>query len=147
MTSGIRLARADDIPALISLWELLFEADAPAWQVNTRDWFSAVDPTMTRIPVVEVEGQVVAAAVGTIETGVPNPHSPTGRAVRLANVVTLPPHRGRGYATQLVSDVIAWSESVGADRVDLSATPDGQRIYQRLGFVLTSAPRLKLVLG
>jgi len=33
-----------------------------------------------------------------------------------------------------------------ADRVDLSATPAGQRIYEKLGFRVTSAPRMKLVL-
>lgn len=95
----------------------------------------------------EVGGVVVAAAVGTIEIGVPNPLCPRGRVVRLANVITLPTHRGRGHATDLVLDVIAWAEVVvGADRVDLSATPGGRRIYERLGFVVTSAPRMKLVL-
>jgi hypothetical protein len=42
--------------------------------------------------------------------------------------------------------VIAWGRSIDADRVDLSATPDGQRIYERAGFTLTRAPRMKLVL-
>jgi len=41
---------------------------------------------------------------------------------------------------------INWAEVVDADRVDLSATPEGQRIYERVGFTLTSAPRMKLVL-
>jgi GNAT superfamily N-acetyltransferase len=72
--------------------------------------------------------------------------SPTGRAVRLVNVITLPDHRGRGYATELISDVIDWARRIAADRIDLSGTPDGQRIYQRLGFEPTSAPRTKLVL-
>jgi len=36
---------------------------------------------------------------------------------------------------------------VDADRVDLSATPQGQPIDERAGFVLTSAPRMKLVLS
>ena len=66
--------------------------------------------------------------------------------MRLANVITLPEHRGQRYATTLVRDVIAWARTVHADRVDLSATPEGQRIYERLGFTLTSAPRMKLVL-
>ena len=76
----------------------------------------------------------------------PNPHSPTGRGVRLANVFTLPDRRGRGYATQLIGDVIAWAERLGVDRIDLSATADGQRTYERLGFTLTTAPRMKKML-
>jgi hypothetical protein len=38
------------------------------------------------------------------------------------------------------------ARSIDADRVDLSATSEGQRLDERLGFVLTSAPRMKLVL-
>jgi GNAT superfamily N-acetyltransferase len=42
--------------------------------------------------------------------------------VRLANVITLPDHRGRGYGMALVIDVL------------------------ELGFTLTSVPRMKFVL-
>ncbi|MGZ6748145.1 MAG: GNAT family N-acetyltransferase [Nocardioides sp.] len=94
----------------------------------------------------EVGGEVVATAIGTLELGVPNPHCPQGRTVRLANVLTLPAHRGHGFATLLVRDVVAWARSVQADRVDLSATSEGQRHYARLGFQVARAPRMKLVL-
>ncbi|MGZ6754165.1 MAG: GNAT family N-acetyltransferase [Nocardioides sp.] len=56
------------------------------------------------------------------------------------------PHRGHGFATLLVRDVVAWARSVQADRVDLSATSEGQRHYARLGFQVARAPRMKLVL-
>jgi hypothetical protein len=46
----------------------------------------------------------------------------------------------------LADDVIDWARTVHAHRVDLSATPEGQRIYTKAGFVLTTAPRMKLVL-
>jgi len=45
-----------------------------------------------------------------------------------------------------VLDVVAWARSIAADRVDLSATLAGQRLYEKLGFTKTSAPRMKLVL-
>jgi hypothetical protein len=35
---------------------------------------------------------------------------------------------------------------MAVDRIDLSATPEGQRIYGRLGFTRTSAPRMKRML-
>ena len=88
----------------------------------------------------------MATAIGTLEIGVPNPQCVRGRTVRLANVITLPEHRGHGHGTMLVLDVVAWARSIAADRVDLSATPAGQRVYERLGFTVTSAPRMKLVL-
>jgi GNAT superfamily N-acetyltransferase len=96
--------------------------------------------------VIEVDGELVATAIGTLEIGVPNPQCALGRTVRLANVITLPEHRGQGHGTTLVLDVVAWARSIAADRVDLSATPDGQHIYEKIGFTLTSAPRMKLVL-
>jgi GNAT superfamily N-acetyltransferase len=83
---------------------------------------------------------------GTLEIGVPNPYCSQGRTVRLANVITLPRCRGHGYGTELVLDVINWAKDINADRVDLSATPAGRRIYERVGFTMTSAPRMKLVL-
>ncbi len=66
--------------------------------------------------------------------------------MRLANVITLGEHRGRGYGATLVLDVLNWARSIDADRVDLSATPEGQRLYEKLGFAMATAPRMKLIL-
>jgi predicted GNAT family acetyltransferase len=152
ISSGhLRTATADDGPQLLCLWALLFDEGSATseepWKGHARAWFTRyVDDTRNaRFPVIEADGELVATAIGTLETGVPSPQCVRGRTVRLANVITLPEHRGQGHATTLVLDVVAWG-SLPADRVDLSATPAGQSIYEKLGFVLTSAPRMKLVL-
>lgn len=62
--------------------------------------------------------------------------------MRLANVITLPEYRGHGHGTTLVVDVINWARIIDADRVDLGATPAGQRLYEKVGFTMTSAPRI-----
>ncbi len=149
---AIRRAVRSDVDRLLQLWEMVFdegadEAEAP-WQSRAREWFGRVvdDPAMACFPLVEAGGEVVATAIGTLELGVPNPYCPRGRTVRLANVVTVPGQRGRGHGTLLVRDVVEWARAIDADRVDLSATPDGRRLYERLGFELTTAPRMKLVL-
>jgi GNAT superfamily N-acetyltransferase len=118
------------------------------WKGHARAWFTRYvhDTGNARFPVIEVAGELVATAIGTLEIGVPNPQCVRGRTVRLANVITLPGHRGQGHGTMLVLDVVAWARSIAADRVDLSATPAGQHVYERLGFTMTSAPRMKLVL-
>jgi GNAT superfamily N-acetyltransferase len=149
---GIRSATLEDCPQLLRLWALLFDEDDRAegepWRAFASSWFARVvgDSRTARFPVVEVDGEIVATAIGTLELGVPNPDCLKGRTVRLANVITVDEHRGNGYATRLVHDVIGWARSIGADRVDLSATPNGQRIYEKAGFIYTSAPRMKLVL-
>ena len=151
-SSRLRLATAEDGARLLRLWALLFDDEDPAseqpWTGHAGDWFArhAGDPLTARFPVIEVDGELVATAIGTLEIGVPSPQCVRGRTVRLANVITLPEHRGHGHGTTLVLDVVAWARSITADRVDLSATPAGQRIYERLGFTVTSAPRMKLVL-
>jgi GNAT superfamily N-acetyltransferase len=153
LSSGLlRSATAEDGTQLLRLWGLLFDdggttAEEP-WQGHAREWFTRYvgDNRNARFPAIEVDGELVATAIGTLEIGVPNPQCVRGRTVRLANVITLPGHRGRGHGTTLVLDIVAWARSIAADRVDLSATPAGQRIYEKLGFTVTSAPRMKLVL-
>lgn len=148
----LRIASLDDGAQLVPLWALLFDEDdstsGDVWRDHAREWFTefVARPGVARFPLIEVDGQIVATAIGTLEVGVPNPQCPRGQTVRLANVITLAGHRGAGYGTLLVKDVIDWARSINADRVDLSATPEGQRIYARVGFVLASAPRMKLVL-
>jgi len=148
----LRPATAKDVTQLLPLWALSFDEDGTAaeepWKYHARQWFTRYvgDTRNSRFPVVEIEDELVATAIGTLEIGVPNPQCIRGRAVRLANLVTLPEHRGQGYGTMLVLDVVAWARSIAADRVDLSATPAGQRLYEKLGFTMTSAPRMKLVL-
>jgi GNAT superfamily N-acetyltransferase len=148
----LRRAHLGDATQLLSLWEHMFDemgaSTSTGWREHARDWFTRFvdDDGAARIPVIDVSGEIVASAVGTVEVGVPNPHSPTGRAVRLVNVITLPPHRGRGLATEVLGEVIEWAREMAVDRIDLSATPEGQRIYERLGFTLTSAPRMKRML-
>ncbi|WP_412741025.1 GNAT family N-acetyltransferase [Krasilnikovia sp. MM14-A1259] len=153
MNDGLlRTAAARDGAELLDLWALLFDDSSSApegrWRSHAAEWFARFvdDPSNARFPVVEVAGAIVATAIGTLELGVPNPQCTRGRTVRLANVITLGGHRGRGYGATLVLDVLNWARSIDADRVDLSATPEGQRLYEKMGFTMTSAPRMKLVL-
>lgn len=146
----LRAATAHDCVELLGLWALLFDEgnttpEVP-WRGHAAEWFTGVvdDPSNARFPVIEVDGAIVATAIGTLELGVPNPQCIKGRTVRLANVITLAEHRARGHGTTLVLDVLDWARAVDADRVDLSATPEGQRLYEKLGFTMTSAPRMKL---
>jgi len=151
-THRIRAATAADIAELLPLWALVFNEGpthpVATWKEHARGWFARFveERATAHFPVIEVAGIVAATAIGTLELGVPNPQCLRGRTVRLANVITLPEHRGKGFGTLLVRDVIEWARSIDADRVDLSATPDGQSIYAKVGFDLTKAPRMKLVL-
>ena len=147
----LRRARPSDIDQLLPLWGQLFGEVPTArtpWREHARAWFGTVvdDLGAAWLPVIEIGDDIVGCAVATLELGVPNPQCPRGRAVRLANVMTVHDHRRRGHASALIDSVVRWARSIQADRVDLSATPEGRHLYERSGFVPTSAPRMKLVL-
>lgn len=135
-----------DCGDLVRLWALLFDrvaaTTAEPWRHHAADWFARLvdDPRRARFPVIEVDGTIVATAIGALQ-------SSTGRrTVRLMNVITLAEHRGHGFATALVLDVLTWARSITADDVEVSATPDAVSLYTRLGFLPTSAARMRLAL-
>lgn len=148
----LRTAASADEADLLRLWALVFDelvtAPPSLWQANAREWLERhLDAGDTvRFSVIEIGGKIVATAIGTLELGVPNPQCLRGRTVRIANVITSPEYRRQGHGATLVLDLVTWARAIGADRVDLSSTADGRRLYERLDFVMTSAPRLKLIL-
>lgn len=146
----MRAARPDDCEQLLKLWASLFDdgSDGTGWRPNAQAWFWRMvhEPATATFPVMEVEGRIAACAIGCLDVGVPNPQCPTGRAVRLMHVVTRPEYRRRGFGAAVTEAVVGWARDLGADRVDLSATHDGERLYERMGFIRTSAPRMKLQL-
>lgn len=50
------------------------------------------------------------------------------------SVFTENEYRGKGLCTKLMQNLIAYGKKRGLGRIDLSATNDGYRIYEKLGF-------------
>lgn len=59
----------------------------------------------------------------------------SGVGASLEHIVTRADHRGRGIGTALTRRALALALEAGARRVVLTASPDGEGIYRRLGFV------------
>ncbi|GAA1315788.1 GNAT family N-acetyltransferase [Leucobacter albus] len=59
----------------------------------------------------------------------------TGAALAVEHIVTSPSHRRRGIGSQLTAAALAVGRQLGADHAILTASPDGERLYERLGFV------------
>jgi hypothetical protein len=76
ISSGLlRAATAEDGAQLLRLWGLLFDdggttAEEP-WKGHAREWFTRCvdDSRNSRFPVIEVAGEPVASAIGTLEIG------------------------------------------------------------------------------
>lgn len=97
-----------------------------------------------RVVVAGPVGAAVSAAVGQISDRAPSPANPTGRVAVVFNVVTLPAHRGRGYAGACLDEALAWVDARGDVPVcELVATADGMALYQRRGFAVHEHPLMR----
>lgn len=150
VTDGvIRRAQGSDVQALVELREHMFTAMGvtspdPTWRENAHDWFSSrLDDPNYHFAVVEVDGTVVACAVGAIRDAAPSPAAPEGRDVLVNSVSTAPPFRGRGYGRMAFDSVMVWACELGIRRAELMATAVGRGMYERAGFCETSFPAMR----
>lgn len=81
-----------------------------------------------------VDSQVVSTAFLAISEKPANPAFITGKTGTLLNVFTYPEYRKRGYATKTIEKIIEEAKNLKISSIDLSATPDGKPLYERLGF-------------
>jgi len=88
---------------------------------------------------VERDGVVVAGAGVIVRQLLPRPGYPGGgREAYVLNVYTEPAHRRRGLARSLMHTVLEWCRVEGLARVALTASDEGRRLYESLGFEAVS---------
>ncbi|MDI9894289.1 GNAT family N-acetyltransferase [Rhodococcus sp. IEGM 1381] len=147
----VRQASIGDVDALVELRAEMFRAmgsvtDDERWRTNAVDWFiGRLDDSDYSIFVVEQNGVVVACAVGAVRDAAPSPMSPDGGDVLISNVCTAPDARGNGngFGRRAFESVMAWARETGIARAELMATPSGEGIYQRNGFVTNAFPAMR----
>lgn len=110
---------ATDLPLGLSL------SQEAGWTQTPADWERLLD--------LQPEGCFVAQwndlPVGTTTTCV------FGSVAWIAMVLVHQSHRGRGIGTALLKHALAYLDGRGVATVRLDATPLGQPVYERLGFV------------
>ncbi len=150
--SQLRLACAEDIPTLVELRAMMFDAmgvdaSAPAWRADAARWFAErLTSPDHRFVVVEADGRVVACAVGTRRDAAPSPNAAAGD-VLIGNVCTLAEYRGGGLASRAVAALMDWARSLGVGRAELMATQAGMSIYERAGFTPSACPAMRAALA
>lgn len=148
----VRGATAGDRDAWVRLRASMFRAmgvpgvDEEGWQCAAGAWFDRRGDDV-RIVLAEVEGEVVASAMGERRLRAPAPGSPTGVEVLVSNVSTLEHARGRGHSAAVFDELMRWvREESGADRAELFATGAGRAMYERAGFTAHEWPAMRLTL-
>lgn len=149
----LRRATSDDIPALVELRAAMFTAmgdplvkETP-WRGASADWFRRHLGRDACVYVVELDGELVSAALGFVHTATPSPSSLVPVRGHVSNVVTVNEHRRRGHARSCLEALLAWfREETDADRVDLVASDDGVALYESFGWERRAHPSLRLTI-
>jgi GNAT superfamily N-acetyltransferase len=116
----LRQLTLNDIPEAMHL------KDAVGWNQTPRDWERLLSASPLGCFAAEHGGRVVGTAT-TIVYG--------GRLGWIGMVVVDSQHRRKGIGTALLERAIGHLDSRNVPSVKLDATPQGQPLYERLGFV------------
>ena len=82
----------------------------------------------------EIDNNVVSTAFLAIAEKPANPAFITGKTGTLLNVLTYPDYRRMGLASKVIYKIIEEAKQLGVSYIELSATPDGKPLYEKLGF-------------
>ena len=154
MTDGkVRAAQLPDLVALIELRTEMFRATGQYdthedWPREAARWLSArIGHPDHCLSVVELEGHLVACALGSLSESQPSPVRPRGYDLHVSNIVTLPKFRRRGFAGVALRSVLDWGRArPGLVRARLFATAQGQGLYEREGFRVSAWPSMGMEL-
>lgn len=122
----LRAIPGDD-PAMRQVAELCYETLHRPFGVSRNDAWDEGDPASTHIAAMRGD-RVVGYARVIVE----------GRWAHVRQVLVVPDRRGAGIATALVEAAIAEARRLVPDGVYLHARRRAVRMYQRLGFRVTS---------
>ena len=139
----LRRARVQDAAELTRLRGLMHRAmgDPP-----TPEWAQRCEIDLARrlateqfvAFVVEVDARVVAGGCGWLEEHLPSPYQLDARRGHIASMSTDPGARRQGHGRAVLRALMGWFAERDVPRVDLRATPDGQPLYEQLGFRVLS---------
>jgi GNAT superfamily N-acetyltransferase len=141
----IRPATTSDLEALVRLRVALFrelhvrDEDELTWDEladATRQYLAAKLPRGEFLAwVAEADGAIVSTSGLVFFERPPSPHHLAGLDAYVMNMFTLPAWRGRGLASALLRELIAYVRTTNARRIWLSASEAGRPIYAAAGFV------------
>lgn len=145
----IRAGTPAELPAYASFWVAMFEeagvlsecAMTPGWRERFRAYLEQRMKDDEAGFFVALDG---ATVVGTAGALIPEyPYRVHGiRRGYIFGVRVEPGYRGRGIATTLTEEAIAFLRNLGCARIRLHASRFGRPIYERLGFVPTNEMEL-----
>jgi len=138
----VRRANVADIPELLRLRGVMFggmgiDTANAEWTVSTVRILERHLPSSTIVAAVvdrTLEPGICAAGLLQIQEGLGSPRFPKGLRGHVSSVAVDPEWRRRGLGEDILRFLLNEARTLGLERVELHATPDGERIYRKLGF-------------
>lgn len=90
------------------------------------------------------DGRVVGGGGIAIVPWPGSPGFPGTHRGWVLGIYTEPEYRRRGIARRIVESIVEWCRSEGFGYVSLHASPDGRRLYEKMGFQPTNEMRVYL---
>src|SRR6266404_5988928 len=117
--SKLRLLQTSDLASAIEL------SRVAGWNQTVEDWQTVLDLDPESCFAIEVDNRIAATTTllcyGT-------------RLAWIGMVLTRPEYRRMGFAQRLVETALERAAALKIDSVKLDATPEGQPLYEKLGF-------------
>lgn len=156
MPPVFRLARADDIPLLIkSRLDFLSALEYPVALYDLTKATQQLEAFLSEhlehdlFALIAQDGETLAAA-GFLQVMrvMWQPMAPEGKYGRIINILTWPEFRYQGLAREIMQVLIQKARDLNLAYIDLDASPDGQPLYESLGFNMLQAkhPPMRLYL-
>ena len=156
MAPAIRPAKVEDIPLLIKArLDFLSALDYPVLLYDLSKAHHQLVAFLSEhlerdlFAWIALEGETLAAA-GFLQVMhvMWQPAAPEGKYGRIINILTWPEFRHQGLAREIMQALIQKARELDLAYVDLDASPEGQPLYESLGFNLLQAkhPPMRLYL-
>jgi GNAT superfamily N-acetyltransferase len=152
----VRLATVEDIPTILAQRRAMFHdmgvtdsAALEGMEVRFGPWVrhKMEQGEFLTWLAEDGRGNVVAGAGLWLQEWPPTPSNVVGRRGYVLNVYTHPDYRRRGLARRLMLTVEEWCREHAVPVLTLHASPDGQPLYESLGFGPTNLVIKRLIEG
>lgn len=81
-----------------------------------------------------IDGKIVSVGAVSMIDFPPTPENQQGKAGYIHSMYTLPEHRKKGFAKQILDCLVDWCKQKGLNLVLLAASDEGLRLYSSRGF-------------
>lgn len=150
----LRLATPEDAPTIALHRGQMFvdmgsltPGGAAAQQQLWTQWLEQTLSAGEYVAFLAEQADEVVAGVGIMfMPKIPTLKDPAMLKAHILNMYVSPEHRRQGLAEALMRAALQEIHQRGLRSVSLNAAPMGRRIYERLGFIESSSPEMRLTL-